>query len=172
MLASIGKRLHTRSVALRSVLETRFDRILQGWLLVGLLMLLLATPLDGIAERVAAMRLQPGGEGSPPARALPWLSAGALGALGYSLTEPSGWGCLALAATTIAFLIALNLETRGRRLAERLFFAERKGMNWLMLPFAVTGAWVSGLGLLAAYAAGSFFWAQREVHRAPAAPED
>ena len=145
---------------------------LQGWLLVGLLMLLLATPLDGIAERVAAMRLQPGGEGSPPARALPWLSAGALGALGYSLTEPSGWGCLALAATTIAFLIALNLETRGRRLAERLFFAERKGMSWLMLPFAVTGAWASGLGLLAAYAAGSFFWAQREVHRAPAAPED
>ena len=50
--------------------------------------------------------------------------------------------------------------------------AERKGMSWLMLPFAVTGAWASGLGLLAAYAAGSFFWAQREVHRAPAAPED
>ena len=146
---------------------------LQGWLLVGLAMLLLATPLDGIAERLAAMRLQPGGEGSLPARALPWLSAGALGALSYSLAETRGWGCLALAVTTIAFLAALFFETKGRRLPERLFFAERKGMSWLMLPFAVTGAWVSGLGVLAAYAAGSFFWAQREVHRAPKAePQD
>jgi hypothetical protein len=141
---------------------------LQGWLLVGLLMLLLATPLDGIAERLASMRLQPSGEGTLPARALPWLSAAALGALGYSLSEARGWGCMALAAATVAFLAALFFETRGRRLAERLFFAERKGMTWLMLPFAATGAWVSGLWLLAAYAAGSFFWAQREVHRAPA----
>ena len=145
---------------------------LQGWLLTGLLMILLSTPLDGIAERVASMRLQPSGEGSPPARAIPWIAAGALGALGYSLWEPHGWGCLALVAATVAFLAALNFETRGRRLPERLFFAERKGMSWLLLPFAVTGAWVAGLGLLAAYAAGSFFWAQREVHRPPAASED
>lgn len=145
---------------------------LQGWLLVGLLMLLLATPLDGIAERLATMRLQPGGEGSVPARALPWLSAAALGTLGYSLSATRGWGCLALAATTVAFLVALFFETRGRRLPERLFFAERKGMSWLMLPFAVTGAWVTGLGALAVYAAGSFFWAQREVHRSPASPQD
>lgn len=146
---------------------------MQGWLLVGLLMLLLATPLDGIAERLAAMRLQPGGEGTLPARALPWLSAAALAALGYSLSETNGWGCLALAATTIAFLIALFFETRGRRLQGRRFFAERKGLSWLMLSFAVTGAWVSGLIALAAYAAGSFFWAQREVHRTPPAePQD
>jgi hypothetical protein len=42
-----------------------------------------------------------------------------------------------------------------------------------MLPFAVTGAWATGLGALAVYAAGSFFWAQREAHRLPAAgPQD
>jgi hypothetical protein len=34
----------------------------------------------------------------------------------------------------------------------------------LMLPFALAGAWVSGLGALAVYAAGSFFWVQRYVH--------
>jgi hypothetical protein len=144
----------------------------QGWLLVGMAMLLLATPLDGIAERLASMRLQPGGEGSLPARALPWLAGGALAALSYSLSAERGWGCLALAAGTLAFLAALHFETRGRRLPERLFFAERKGMSWLLLPFAVTGAWISGLAALAAYAAGSFFWAQREVHRPQSAERE
>ncbi len=141
----------------------------QGWLLLGLVTLLLATPLDGIAERLAAMRLQPGGEGTLSARVLPLLAAGALGALSYSLSTTRGWGCVAVAAATIAFLAALHAETRGRRMPERLSFAERKGMSWLMLPFAVTGAWVAGLGALAVYAAGSFFWAQREVHRRLAA---
>jgi hypothetical protein len=146
---------------------------LQGWLLVGLVTLLLATPLDGIAERLAAMRLQPGGKGSLPARALPFLAGGALAMLSYSLSGTRGWGCVAIAAAALAFLVALHFETRGRRIAERLFFAERKGMSWLMLPFAVTGAWATGLGALAVYAAGSFFWAQREAHRLPAAgPQD
>lgn len=141
----------------------------EGWLLTGILMLLLATPLDGIAERLASMRLQRGGQGSWPARALPWLAGAALAALSYHLSETRGWGCLAVSAATLAFLAALHFETRGRRLVERLFFAERKGMSWLMLPFAVTGAWVTGLLVLAGYAVGSFFWAQREVHRAAAA---
>jgi hypothetical protein len=146
---------------------------LQGWLLAGVVTLLLATPLDGIAERLAAMRLQPGGKGSLPARALPFLAGGALAMLSYSLSGTRGWGCVTFAGATLAFLVALHFETRGRRMAERLFFAERKGMSWLMLPFAVTGAWVTGLGALALYAAGSFFWAQREVHRLPAAgPQD
>lgn len=35
MLESIGQRLHARSTALLLSLETRFDRILQGWLLVA-----------------------------------------------------------------------------------------------------------------------------------------
>ena len=112
------------------------------------------------------MRLQPGGAGSLPVRALPWLSAAALGTLSYTLAEARGWGCMVLAAATIAFLVALFLEGDARTLPERTFFAERKGMTWLLLPFAAAGAWVIGLGALAAYAAGSFFWAQREVHRA------
>jgi hypothetical protein len=76
-----------------------------------------------------------------------------------------GWGCLLLAAASIAFLLALSREVGRRRLPGRLFFAERKGMTWLMLPFAATGAWATGLAALTAYAVGSFFWAQREVHR-------
>jgi hypothetical protein len=142
-----------------------------GWLWMGGLMLLLATPLDGVAERLAALRLQGSGRGRWPARALPFLAGGALGALSFTLSGTRGWGCLVLAATTVAFLWALSGESGRRRIPERLFFAERKGMSWAMLPFAATGAWVTGLAVLAAYAAGSFFWAQRQVHR-PAARQD
>jgi hypothetical protein len=136
-----------------------------NWLWAGLLMVLLATPLDGIAERLASLRLQAGGEGSVPARALPFVSGGALLALSYDLARGSGWGCIVLGVITIVLLLALAGETGAQRLPERLFFAERKGMTWLMLPFAVAGGWVAGVGALACYAAGSFFWAQRAVHR-------
>jgi hypothetical protein len=136
-----------------------------GWLWIGGSMLLLATPLDGIAERLAALRLQPGGEGKWPARALPFLAGAALIALSFTLSGIHGWGCLVLAIMTVAFLLALSGEGGGRGLPERLFLAERKGMTWLMLPFAVAGAWATGLGALALYAAGSFFWTQREAHR-------
>ena len=53
-----------------------------------------------------------------------------------------------------------------------LFLAERKGMIWLMLPFAAFGYWQAGLAALFAYAAASFFWAQREAHSAPRPQED
>ncbi len=135
-----------------------------GWLLTGGVMLLLATPLDGVADRLAALRLEPGGEGSWPARALPYLAGAALLALSYELADTRGWGTLAVAAGTIAAQWALSREVGRRPLPERLFFAERKGMTWAMLPFAVTGAWLTGLVVLAVYAGGSFFWAQNEVH--------
>jgi hypothetical protein len=135
-----------------------------GWLMIGGLMLLLATPLDGIADRLAALRLERRGQGSWPARALPYLAGAALLALSYQLAGTRGWGTLAVAAAAIAFLAALSREIGRRRLPERLFFAERKGMTWLMLPFAVTGAWLAGLVALALYAGGSFFWAQHAVH--------
>lgn len=136
-----------------------------GWLWVGGSMLLLATPLDGIAERLAALRLQQSGEGTWPARPLPFLAGAALTALSFTLSGVHGWGCLVLAIMTVTFLLALSAEGGGRGLPERLFLAERKGMTWLMLPFAIAGAWATGLGALALYAAGSFFWAQREAHR-------
>lgn len=136
-----------------------------GWLWIGGALLLMATPLDGIAERLAALRLEKGGASLLPARILPYLAGGALMALSYDLAKASGWGTIVLATTTILFLSALSAETRRQRLPEQIFFAERKGLTWLMLPFAIAGAWVAGLALVALYAAGSFFWAQREVHR-------
>ena len=69
-----------------------------------------------------------------------------------------------LAFTTLAFLLALGIETEGRTLRGSLFLAERKGMTWLMLPFAVFAAWNVGMAVLFAYSAASFFWAQHEAH--------
>jgi hypothetical protein len=104
-----------------------------------------------------------------PSHLMPALSAAALAALAFALSDTRGWGCVALAATTIAFVLALRNETAGHEVPGSHWFAERKGMAWLLLPFALFGLWGTGLTALAAYAAGSFFWAQREVHR-PAPP--
>lgn len=136
-----------------------------GWLWFGAALMLLATPLDGAAARLAGYRLQEGATEGWPARLLPWLAGAALVALGYHLSATHGWGCLLLAGVAILFLIALAREAGASRARDRLFFAERKGMTWLMLPFAAAGAWLAGLAALACYAAGSFFWAQSQAHR-------
>lgn len=139
---------------------------------VGVALLLLATPLDGIAERLATLRLQDGVERSWWAHLLPIAAAGALLALGITLSPERGWGCLSLAAATVAFVIALRIEMHGREIPGSVWLAERKGLTWLLLPFASTGLWGTGLTFLALYAAGSFFWAQRHAHAALAAPRE
>jgi hypothetical protein len=138
------------------------------WLGFGLALMLLATPLDGIGDRLASLRLQGGREPSWWSALLPALSAGVLLLLAYSLTAARGWGCLALAAAIIAFVLALRAEARGRDVPAGVWLAERKGMSWLMLPFAAVNWWATGLAVLAAYAAASFFWAQRHAHASPA----
>lgn len=137
----------------------------RGWLWAGGLTLLVASPLDGAAERLGDVRLQ---ARRPPgwwSHIIPVTAAAALLALAWTLSLTAGWGCLVLAATAILFQIALNGEIHGREIAGREWLSDRNAMLWLMLPFAVAGEWVLGLAALAGYAAGSFFWAQREVHR-------
>jgi hypothetical protein len=92
------------------------------------------------------------------------MGAAALLAFAYSLSWAGGWGCLVLAAAALAFLGAMRIEIEGRDLRGKIFLADRKGMVWLMLPFALTATWLGGLLALTLYAAGSFFWAQHEVH--------
>lgn len=135
-----------------------------GWLGLGMFLLLAATPIDGICERLAALRLQDGEGPSWWSYVLPMLSATALLTLAYSLGATRGWGCVVLAAAAIAFAVAVRTEAGGREMTGRIWLAERKGMAWLLLPFAAAGFWVAGLGILAGYAAASFFWAQRQVH--------
>ena len=136
-----------------------------NWLWLGLLLILLATPLDGVCDRLAALRLQDGEGPSWWSYILPSLSGAALLALGYTLAETRGWGCIVIGVAIIAFGVALHLETEGRDVPGRVWLAERKGMAWMMLPFAAAGLWGTGLGVLGVYAAASFFWAQRQMHR-------
>jgi hypothetical protein len=140
------------------------------WLWLGMAFVLLATPLDGVSERLAALRMQEREKESWSAHLLPALSGAALLALAYALTDTHSWGTVALAVTTIAFMFALRTEKDGHEIPGSHWLAERKGIAWLMLPFAAAGLWGTGLTALAAYAGGSFFWVQRHVHRPAPAP--
>lgn len=140
------------------------------WLGLGLAFMLLATPLDGIARRLGSLRLQGSAGPSWWGALLPALSAGVLLVLAHALADTRGWGCMALAGTIIAFSVALRIECGGRDIPGKVWLAERKGMAWLLLPFAVAGLWGTGLTMLAVYAGASFFWAQRQAHAPAPAP--
>ena len=144
----------------------------RGYFWIGLALLLVATPLDGIAARLARLRMQEGLGQSWWFHLLPLLAGAALLALGYRLAAEQGWGTIVLALATILFLVALGLETSAGKVRGQAMLAEPKGMAWLMLPFAAFGVWQAGLAMLFAYAAGSFFWAQREAHSARPQRED
>lgn len=137
----------------------------RDWRWAGLVPLLLALPLEGVAVRLARLRLQPVAATAWWRLVLPVLSGAALVALGRSLMTPYGWGMLLLAAMTVAFLIALGHERQGRVVPGTLFLADSASLTALLLPFAAAGQWAAGLAFLFAYAAGSFFWAQYHVHR-------
>ncbi len=151
------------NLALTALCAVAFSR---GWLWAGLLLFLLGTPLAGVAERLGRLRADSARRDGWLVRLIRPLSGIALLTLAYALWPSQGWGTLVLAVSTIAFVVALEGEKGRERSSSEVFLAEPKGMGWLMLPFAATGQWVAGLGALALYAAGSFFWVQRG--RAPA----
>ena len=164
-----------RMIGLGAMLLTGLGFLAFVWhfLWLGLALMLLATPLDGIAERLARLRLEESIGHSWWSHLLPALAGAALLALGLSLARAHGWGAILLSVAMILFLLAQRFEVEGRRIDGLLFLAERKGMTWLMLPFAVAGVWLSGLVALFGFAVASFFWAQRRVHTAaPAKDQD
>jgi hypothetical protein len=142
------------------------------WNWTGLAGLLVATPLEGIARRLARLRMQDGIRQSWWAYLVQLFGGAAIVVLAYGLAATQGWGMVLLAFTALAFLIALEIEAEGQHVRGAIFLAERKGMTWLMLPFAAFGYWQAGLAVLFAYAAASFFWAQREAHAVPQTPQD
>lgn len=139
----------------------------RGWFWAGLALFLLSTPLAGIAERLARLRMRGARPDSWLVRLTPFVAAASLLAFSYSLFLLDGWGNLVVGITSIAFLAALAGEAGRTEVPGGILLAEPKGMAWLMLPFALAGLWSIGLGALALYAAISFFWAQRQVHRPP-----
>jgi hypothetical protein len=141
-----------------------------GWYWIGLIKLLAATPLEGIATRLARLRMQSSVRQSWWAYLIPLFTAAAFIILSYRLMPAYGWGIVLLPFVTLGFLHALAVETEERSVPGALLLAERKGMIWLLVPFAVFGLWPAGFVFLCAYAAASFFWAQQQVHARPGAP--
>jgi hypothetical protein len=135
-----------------------------GWYWIGLFKLLAATPLEGIATRLARLRMQTGVRQGWWVYLVPLFAAAALVILSYRLVPVHGWGMVLLAFVTLAFIAALAVEMEGEEIQGALLLAERKGMSWLVLPFAIFGLWNAAFALLFAYAAASFFWAQQQVH--------
>ena len=137
----------------------------RGWLGPGLALLLLSTPLDLVARRLALLRLRPI---SPSNAALRWLwPAGgvALLALGWFVSRHGGgWGAFVAALATVAFAEAMRIERGQEDVPWRLWLFSRRSAIVSAIPFALVGAWVPLLGFLAAHATVSFFLVQHARH--------
>lgn len=151
-----------------------------GWLWVGLLLALATPPLAGIAARLVHVRLE---RCRRPLfdRAMTWFIEPAwYVGLGASLTRGGFGAGLALAALLVAFrwaasrerlLLAAVAGDRPRpasRLERRLdlFGAAPDTLPWLLLIFALVGAWEWGLAAAALAGVLTFFGLQSILLRA------
>lgn len=127
---------------------------------VGLLVA--ASPLDRLAERLATVRLRPFSRHSVLFRLLTPAHGLALLGLGwYETWHGGGWGALVAAIAAIAFGEAARVERHGRELGPDLWLLSSRSAVFLSLPFALVGAWSLLTVALAVYAAASFFIVQQ-----------
>jgi hypothetical protein len=139
----------------------------RGWLGAGLALLVLSTPLDLIAGRLATLRMR-----RLPARALIrralWPAAGiALLALGWWETRHgTGWGSSMCVAAALAFAEAARIEKTGLSVPGEPWLLSRRNAIFAAIPFALFGAWTVYLVALFLYAAVSFFYTQHVRHDA------
>ncbi len=138
----------------------------RGWLWPSVALLVLSTPFDLVAERLAALRMRPLAP-SLWTRRLLWPVAGlALLALGWwNYNHGSGWGALITALTAGAFAQAARTEVAGIELPPGPWLFSRRNAIFTAIPFAIGGWWNGLLVTLAVYAAASFFIAQHFRHR-------
>lgn len=138
----------------------------RGWLWLALGLLLVTTPLDLVARRLAALRLRPMTANLLSKRLL-WPAAGlALLALGWwNANQGSGWGAMVAALTACAFAEAARIERGDADVPPQLWLFSRRAAIFAAVPFAIAGWWDALLAGLALYAAGSFFTVQHFRHR-------
>ena len=138
----------------------------RGWLWPALGLLLVAAPLDLVADRLATLRMRP-----LPARGLVrrmlWPAAGlALVALGWwSSRHGGGWGAMTAAVSAAAFAQAAKIERGADDVPPQLWLFSTRTAIFGLIPFALAGWWNAGLAALALYAAASFFLIQHIRHR-------
>ena len=138
----------------------------RGWIWQSYLMLVLATPLDLVAARLAALRLRPLAPGLVVRRLL-WPAAGlALLALGWwGHHHGGGWGSTISALSAGAFAQASRNERLGTDLPHAQWLFSRRNAVFTAAPFIALGWLDALLVLLLIYAASSFFLAQHWRHR-------
>ncbi|MGN6849314.1 MAG: hypothetical protein ACTHJK_07545 [Sphingomicrobium sp.] len=137
----------------------------RGWLGAGLVLLILSTPLDLIAARLASLRLKPLAPRLWSRLAL-WPAGGlALLAIGlWEMRHGTGWGALVSAAAACAFAEAARIEKSDVPPDGDLWLFSRRNAIVLAIPFALAGSWTAYLLALLLYAALSFFIVQRVRH--------
>ena len=138
----------------------------RGWDWGAVALLALSTPLDLVAQRLATLRLKPLSP-SMLSRRLLWPASGlALVALGwFEARHGSGWGAMVAAVSASAFAEAARVERASTSVSGGEWLFSRRSAIWLAIPFAVGGWWSSYLGMIALYAAASFFIVQHVRHR-------
>ena len=118
----------------------------RGWLGAALVLLVLSTPLDLIAGRLASLRLKP-----LPARMLSrtalWPASGlALLAIGlWEMRHGPGWGALVTAAAACGFAEAARIEKASMPPGGELWLFSRRNAIALAIPFAIAGQWTAYL---------------------------
>jgi len=137
----------------------------RGWLGAGLVLVLLSTPLDVVAGRLASLRLRPLPVKMWSRMAL-WPAAGvALLAIGlWEMRHGTGWGAFVTAAAACAFAEAARIEKISMPPGGDLWLFSRRNAAALAIPFALGGVWTAYLIGILAYAAISFFIVQRVRH--------
>jgi len=140
----------------------------RGWLGAGLVMLVLSTPLDLIAVRLASLRLRPLSQ-RMISRLVLWPAAGvALLAVGlWEMRHGTGWGALVAAAAGCGFAEAARIEQAAMPPGGELWLISRRNAIFLAIPFALGGVWTAYLLAILLYAAVSFFIVQRVRHLVP-----
>ena len=137
--------------------------IMLDWRMSGLVVLLVASPIDALARRLARLRLQMLVRLDPTGLARTAAGLLALAALSGSLARQSGWGCwvlgcaIAAAMAALAGELSLGQARHGPAARRPLWIADEDALAIVMLPFALAGRWVAGLVALALYALISFF---------------
>lgn len=136
-----------------------------GWLITGLALLVLSTPLDLIAARLANLRLQPLPVRMPSRRAL-WPSAGlaALALAWWESRHGADWAPLIAGIAACGFAEAARIEQSAIGAGAEAWLFSRRGAIFSAIPFAIFGAWTAFLVVLWLYAMASFFIVQHARH--------
>ena len=137
----------------------------RGWLGAGFGLLLLSTPLDLIAGRLATLRLKPLPQRSWSKLGL-WPAGGlALLAVGFwEMRHGTGWGAMVTAFAACAFAEAARIERSGMPRGGDMWLLSRRNSIFLAIPFAIASQWTAYLIVQLMYAALSFFIVQRVRH--------